>query len=176
MKFYFAGSIRGAGDEGILKDNQEIIGYLKTIGEVLTEHVGDKNISGTGQKLPDNEIHDRDLAWINESDIVIANVSTPSLGVGYEVRKCIEIKKPTLCLYKKQDKKLSAMIAGSGIRVAEYETVEGAINEIEIFLKEFEKIQTPFLPGIIATSKDNRVKSYPERISDEMEKLKRDII
>jgi len=134
MKFYFAGSIRGAEDKEILEQNHELITYLNSIGTVLTEHVGDINISGTGQEIPDKQIHDRDMRWIEESNAVIANVSIASLGVGYEIRRCIELNKPTLCLYKCQSKKLSAMIAGSSVPVRSYENVSDAIEIIYEFL------------------------------------------
>ena len=47
MKIYFAGSIRGGREDRNLY--AEIIDMLKNYGEVLTEHIADKNISHMGQ-------------------------------------------------------------------------------------------------------------------------------
>lgn len=136
MKIYFAGSIRGARDDQSVSENREIISYLKTLGDVLTEHVGDAGISAKGEDREDKFIHDRDMEWISRSDAVIANVSKPSLGVGYEVRRCIELNKPILCIYRRQEKKLSGMIGGSGVPVFIYESMDDLKEKINEFIKE----------------------------------------
>lgn len=121
LKIYFAGSIRGGRDDAELY--QLIIGTLKQYGEVLTEHVGDDNLQKEGESdQPDSFIHDRDMAWISESDLVIAEVTTPSLGVGYEIAMAIRLKKPVFCFFNlTSGKRLSAMINGSeNVRVYEY--------------------------------------------------------
>ena len=113
MKIYFSGSIRGGrGDVSIY---QEIISYLKQFGKVLTEHVGDDSLKSTGEVGKNNKaIHDRDLELLLESDIVIAEVTNPSLGVGYEIAKAIEYQKKIFCIYRNIDnKQISAMILGS---------------------------------------------------------------
>ncbi len=135
MKIYFAGSIRGGRDD--VKLYLQIIEHLKTFGTVLTEHVGDKYLSTQGEDgLTDGYIHERDFKWILESDVVVAEVSTPSLGVGYEIGRAIEHHKHILCLYRAQEgKKLSAMIAGSSdVTVAAYTTLQDAIKAIDKFL------------------------------------------
>ena len=135
MKIYFAGSIRG-GRENVELYSQ-IIEYLKTIGEVLTEHIGDTNISALGKQSKEEHIHDRDLKWITECDILIAEVSTPSLGVGYEIKDAITKNKKILCLYHPQENKsLSAMIAGSpNITNKSYTNLNEAKQIINEFLK-----------------------------------------
>lgn len=111
MKIYFAGSIRGG-----RKDKKlylKIIEILKNYGRVLTEHVGNKNLSSVGENLNEKEIYKRDMKWLDSSDVVIAEVTQPSLGVGYEIGR-IEKIKPVLCIYREsKNKRLSAMIAGN---------------------------------------------------------------
>ncbi len=65
----------------------------------------------------------------------VAEVSTPSLGVGYEIGIAVERKKPVFCLYRRQEgKKLSAMIAGClDIACAEYTTLDDAKKSIDDF-------------------------------------------
>lgn len=124
MKIYFAGSIRGGRDDQGLY--ALIIEILQQYGTVLTEHVSNKAISSYGEThMSNNEIYERDTAWEREADIVIAEVTTPSLGVGYEVAYAEALEKPIICLYRPTEgKRLSAMLSGnSRLKVIEYQEV-----------------------------------------------------
>ena len=136
MKIYFAGSIRGGREDKALY--MQIIRYLAKHGTVLTEHVGDENLSDFGEDgLSDQGIYERDMSWLRSSHVVVAQVTTPSLGVGYEIGKAEEFKKPVLCLYRKQPgKRLSAMLSGNPhVKNTEYETLEEAFEAINEFFK-----------------------------------------
>ena len=109
MKIYFAGSIRGGREDKNLYS--QIIKNLQKYGTVLTEHIGDQNLTDSGEDLSDKFIYERDLYWIKESDIVVAEVTQPSLGVGYEIGKAEEHGKKILCLYRENNKRISAMIS-----------------------------------------------------------------
>ena len=127
MKIYFAGSIRGGRSDAPVY--QSMIEYLSSFGEVLTEHVGDISLSENGDDGPDDRfIHDRDMAWLSACDFVVAEVSVPSLGVGYELGYAVALKKPVLCLHRSDPgRPLSAMIAGSpGIQTAVYASIDEA--------------------------------------------------
>ena len=136
MKIYFAASIRG-GREDQNKYN-ELIRFLSSKVEVLTEHVGDSSLEPTGeQNLSDKEIYQRDLEWLESADAVIAEVTNPSLGVGYELGIAEKLGKPVLCLYKESNdnKKLSAMISGNQkFRTFHYHDLDQAKEEIVSFL------------------------------------------
>jgi hypothetical protein len=111
MTIYFAGSIRGGRDDQNVY--AAIIALLRRYGKVVTEHVGDANVNLGGENAPDCDIHDRDLDWLRSADVLVAEVTAPSLGVGYEIGRAVEWGMPVLCLYRpSQDRKLSAMIAG----------------------------------------------------------------
>lgn len=134
MKIYFTGAISGGRENAEIYP--QIAKHLQKYGTILTEHVADQNLTALGETdLTDREIHDRDINWIMESDVVVAEVSTPSLGVGYEIAKAEKIVKGILCLYRNQDgKKLSAMIAGSSkVTVAKYNNLEEIIQHIDNF-------------------------------------------
>jgi nucleoside 2-deoxyribosyltransferase len=111
MKIYFAGSIRGGRENaGIYA---QLIDFLKQFGDVLTCHVGDIEVRKSEKQFTEKEIHDRDINWLLQADVVIAEVSTPSLGVGYEIGRAVEAGKPILCLYNSHaDFELSALISG----------------------------------------------------------------
>ena len=134
MKIYFAGSIRGGREDHALY--LDLIGRLGAYGSVLTEHVGDSGLSSFGEDGHDKEIHDRDLAWLREADCLVAQVTTPSLGVGYEIGRALEWGKPILCLFRgSSGRALSAMIAGSsGVELRVYES---AADVDEIFREFF---------------------------------------
>src|SRR3989344_9056031 len=94
---YFAGSIRGGRDDAALYG--ELITHLRKYGEVLTEHVGAKTLSLLGEDgVTDKYIHDRDLEWLLKSDVLVAEVTIASLGVGYEIGRAIDHGKKILCL------------------------------------------------------------------------------
>jgi 2'-deoxynucleoside 5'-phosphate N-hydrolase len=136
IKIYFAGSIRGGReDRGLYL---QLIQHLAKYGKVLTEHVGDNNLTAAGENDKTDEwIYHRDMSWVEESDVIIAEVSTPSLGVGYEIGKAESMNKKILCLCRyRTDKKLSAMINGNpNVKVAGYETFEAALMQIDEFFK-----------------------------------------
>ena len=124
MTIYFAGSIRGGRDDrGIYAS---IIELLRDYGEVVTEHVGDASINLGGENAPDTEIHDRDLAWLRSADVLVAEITAPSLGVGYEIGRAVEWGKRILCLFRPTDgRKLSGMISGSpGVELHRYSSVD----------------------------------------------------
>lgn len=112
MKIYFAASIRGGREEA--KTYRKIIKFLQKDNQVLTEHVGSKNISIKGEAdLTDHQIRNRDIAWLEEADLVIADTTIPSLGVGYELAYAEKINKPVIILHNEEKSSLSAMIVGS---------------------------------------------------------------
>ena len=136
-KIYFCGSIRGG--RQLAATYGTIIRMLNYYGEVLTEHVGEQGeVAGIDQDQPDQYIHDRDMQWIRESDVVVAEVTLPSLGVGYEIGRAVELKKPVLCLFDTSfGNRLSAMIAGSErVIMHEYNNPEDLGKALEIFISE----------------------------------------
>ena len=80
MKIYFAGSIRGGRQDAELY--RKVITALKEKHQVLTEHVGNLSLSTTEDK-GDKAIYEQDMAWLRESDLVVAECTQVSLGVGY---------------------------------------------------------------------------------------------
>lgn len=125
MKIYFAGSIRGGRQDKELY--LEIINLLKNYGEVLTEHIGHQHLTDQGEVgITDEEIYERDMAWLKSSDIIVAEVTTVSLGVGYEVAYAETLGKKVICLYREQEgKRLSGMLSGNkNIIIQTYKGIE----------------------------------------------------
>lgn len=129
MKIYFAASIRGGRQDALLYN--QMIAYLNHCHEVLTEHVGDSELTSRGEHaLTDSEIRNRDIAWLDASDLMIAETTSPSLGVGYELAYAEQIKKPVIILHRNTGNTLSAMINGTDYfnHIHYYETVEQAVE------------------------------------------------
>jgi len=133
MKIYFAGSITGGRNDSQLY--LEIINILKKYGEVLTEHVGNDNLTQMGEKLSSEEIYKRDINWVKMSDVLVAEVTNPSFGVGIEIARASEFGKKIICFYRQvEDRKLSAMISGCpGVKVFKYQEIR---DIEEIFSRE----------------------------------------
>ena len=133
-KVYFAGSIRGGRDDA--KIYTELISYIKSKNaNVLTEHIGDNNLLKQEKSLTDKEIYLRDIAWLKECDVVIAECTRPSLGVGYELAFAEKLNKPVNVLYRNKECNLSAMISGDDyFNIFSYETKEEAFNIIDKIL------------------------------------------
>ena len=101
-----------------------------------------------GSPLPESshdpqEVYIRDTRWIDESEVLIAEVSTHSHGVGYEISYALERGKPVLCLHRK-DLTISKMLSGNtmaGIRVESYADVAEAISLANEFLATFTQIE-----------------------------------
>ncbi|HOI49916.1 MAG TPA: nucleoside 2-deoxyribosyltransferase [Prolixibacteraceae bacterium] len=137
MKIYFSGSIRGGREDAEIY--VRLIAYLKQYGSVLTEHVGNSQLTPGGEdRFSKRAIHDRDLDWLLEADAVVAEATVPSLGVGYEIGRAVENGVPVLCLFRPSSgRQLSAMIAGSpNVSCVDYSTEEEACQAITRFLKK----------------------------------------
>jgi nucleoside 2-deoxyribosyltransferase len=137
MKIYFAGSIRGGRDYA--KTYYELITHIQTRADVLTEHICGADLSTHGEEdLTDPEIYERDMTWLRQSDAVIAEVSAPSLGVGYELGQAEALGKPILCLFDERgDARLSAMLSGNpNMAVASYKDLSEAKQSVKEFIGE----------------------------------------
>jgi nucleoside 2-deoxyribosyltransferase len=129
---YFSGSISsGRQDVGTYR---RIVAALEAEGHhVLAGAVTSEEIGAQGETLAPQEIFDRDLAWVDAADVLVAEVSVPSNGVGYEIayaryRRAI----PVICLYRPAyTKRCSAMISGDrGIELLAYEEVDAMIPRL----------------------------------------------
>jgi len=136
MNIYFCGSIRGGRQDVAIY--QQIVTYLKNYGRVLTEHVAFPELEIPEINLTDVQILERDMDWLAKSQVVVAEVTQPSLGVGFEIARAITLNKPVLCLFRPSSgQRLSALIRGSANNrsffVANYEQRE----DFEKFIQDF---------------------------------------
>ncbi|XP_004424166.1 PREDICTED: 2'-deoxynucleoside 5'-phosphate N-hydrolase 1 [Ceratotherium simum simum] len=140
---YFCGSIRGGREDRVLYER--IVSRLRRFGAVLTEHVAAPELGARGEEVAgdDRLIHEQDLAWLQQADVVVAEVTQPSLGVGYELGRAVALNKPILCLFRPQSGRvLSAMIRGAadGSRFQVWDYEEG---EVEAMLDRYFEADPP---------------------------------
>lgn len=136
MKIYFCGSI--AGGRQYLDTYQKIVAHLQLNNHiVLTEHVVRPDVLEYEKEFTPEQVYTRDIQWLKECDCVIAEVSNPSLGVGYEISFALHLNKPVLCLYK-EGIFLTRMLTGntsSSLRVVQYKCADQLNNRIDQFLE-----------------------------------------
>jgi 2'-deoxynucleoside 5'-phosphate N-hydrolase len=110
-KLYFSGSIRGGRDD--VEAYKLIIDILRSKYEVLTEHIGSSSLEKIEAGRTDQVIYERDVGFLDQADLVIAECTTPSLGVGYELAYAEKRGIPVTVLFDiTKNHKLSAMVAG----------------------------------------------------------------
>ncbi len=110
-KIYFAGSIRGGRVDADLY--RQMIEFMQESNVVLTEHVGSPHLNLMEQGKRDADIYDQDTAWLRECDMVVAECTCPSLGVGYELAYAEKLGKPCHIFYDCSKTQLSAMLTGN---------------------------------------------------------------
>ncbi|MBQ6595125.1 MAG: nucleoside 2-deoxyribosyltransferase [Clostridia bacterium] len=131
MLIYFAGSIRaGRGDAGLY---HRMIEYMQRSHTVLTSHVGDPDLQ---EDISDRQIFLRDMEWMRQADVLIAECSCPSHGVGYELARAEQLAKPTFIFYNKE-RPLSAMLTGDPFfHICPYGREEEIYPELDRILNE----------------------------------------
>jgi nucleoside 2-deoxyribosyltransferase len=97
MNIYFACSITGGrAFESVYQEFTRTL--LTDEHDVPTAHLAESNVMALEKVIDPREVYDRDVAWIRACDALIAEVSVPSHGVGYEIGLALEAGKQVLCL------------------------------------------------------------------------------
>lgn len=128
LTIYFAGSISGG--RGDASHYRTLVAALEADGHrVLAGAVASESIGAGGEPLDSEAIFERDLGWIAEADLLVAEVSMPSTGVGYEIATARHRDGiPVICLYRPEyTQRCTAMVAGDrGITLIPYERPDQA--------------------------------------------------
>ncbi|MHB1686923.1 MAG: nucleoside 2-deoxyribosyltransferase [Ignavibacteriaceae bacterium] len=136
MNIYCAGPIKG--DVSFQKFYYEIIECVNSLDHTALSELN-KNFSSK-KSLAAEEIFSRDIRWLKKSTVMIAEVSGPSLGVGFEIAFALyQLKIPVLALYNKKVKKVSAMITGCNsklLTVKEYSDINDLKDSVTFFINK----------------------------------------
>lgn len=134
MNIFFSGSIRGGRADQ--PKYISIISALEKYGTVFSKHVADETLSEYGEtNISNREILERELVALGASDVIVAEVSTPSHGVGYLIARATALGKTVIALHLGDYAlKLSGVIQGDPrVEVRSYKTkddVEEILQEI----------------------------------------------
>ncbi|MDP3965076.1 MAG: nucleoside 2-deoxyribosyltransferase [bacterium] len=134
MKIYFAGSIRSGRQDVTIYS--ALITHLRSYGQVLSDFVGDPAITDKGRvEFTHQEIYDYDSGLVRQADALVADISTPSIGVGYEIGLAESRNIPIMALYREgTSAHASPMVLGnSNIQSRSYQTLDEAFAHLETF-------------------------------------------
>ena len=140
MKVYFSCSITGGRNEE--KVYAAIVKAMLDNGyEVPTAHLSSPDVMKMETIVVPEEIFTRDMRWLEECDVVVAEVSTPSHGVGYEIALGLTLGKPVLCCYQ-EGKRVSKILTGNhhpGLTLIGYTTEEEVTQKVLNYLDKIRK-------------------------------------
>lgn len=136
MNIYFACSITGGRE--FESAYQTIVAALLADGhEIPTSHLAQAEAMDGERALSPQDVYERDVNWIRNCDVLIAEVSVPSHGVGYEIAFALQLGKPVLCI-SLEGRKVSKMITGNSdpnLSITTYRSVDEAIASAKNFLQ-----------------------------------------
>ncbi|MBC8506906.1 MAG: nucleoside 2-deoxyribosyltransferase [Anaerolineales bacterium] len=135
MNIYFACSITGGRQDE--KIYGEIVRFLQSQGHDVPSAVFALPRDVDENAMNPVEVYQRDTQWISECDVLIAEVTTPSHGVGYEIGYALHVGKPVLCLHRRSVD-ISKMITGNpdiNLRVVDYKSWEEVEGKLQAFLE-----------------------------------------
>ena len=135
MNIYFACSITGGRElEAVY---QQMVTALEADGHIIpTSHLAQAEAMQGERALTPQNVYERDVNWIRACDVMIAEVSVPSHGVGYEIGFALNLRKPVLCIYE-EGRRVSKMITGNAdpaLAIRAYTTLDESLLLMRSFL------------------------------------------
>jgi 2'-deoxynucleoside 5'-phosphate N-hydrolase len=139
LTIYFGGSISGGRND--VARYREIVAALEEDGHrVLAGAVAAEHVGNDGERLESVAIFERDIGWLSEADVLVAEVSMPSTGVGYEIATArYRFRIPVICLYRPAyTKRCTAMVSGDGeVELIEYDDAAEMLSRLRAALAKY---------------------------------------
>jgi len=136
MIVYCAGAIRG--DTTYQESYKSIIDIVKQEGHTALSELNPEFKSTFPLNI--KQVFQRDIKWIEKSNLMIAEISGPSLGVGFEISYALYTRKiPVIALFSAEIEDVSAMITGCDadlLYVKAYNNSQELAEIIKRFLKQ----------------------------------------
>jgi nucleoside 2-deoxyribosyltransferase len=135
MKIYFGFTV--AGDRSSVRAAARIVELMTDMGhEVLTRHLVQEDAWEADRSIPPHEVFRRDMKWLEQCDLFMAEVSGSSFGLGFETGYLLgATAKKVILLYRRDaEKKISLMITGNthpNCRLVPY----SHLGEVEVWVK-----------------------------------------
>jgi nucleoside 2-deoxyribosyltransferase len=146
MKIYFGFTV--AGDRSTIDTARRVVQLLEELGhEVLARHLVSENAWEADRSISPQDVFRRDMAWLDQCDHFIAEVSGSSFGLGFEAGYLLgSTNKKVVLLYRRElEKRVSLLISGNthpNCTLVPYTTVEDAEKFIFARLGQFQSAQT----------------------------------
>lgn len=114
MKIYFGFTV--AGDRSTVETARKVVQLLEERGhEVLTRHLVSDNAWEVDRSISPQDVFRRDMDWLHQCDLLIAEVSGSSFGLGFETGYLLgATNKKVMLLYRRDlEKRVSLLISGN---------------------------------------------------------------
>jgi nucleoside 2-deoxyribosyltransferase len=140
MKIYFGFTVAG-GRSGI-EAARKIVVLLERLGhEVLMRRLVEDDARAADRRISAEDVYRRDMAWLEQCDLFIAEVSGSSFGLGFETGYLLGVtNKRVILLYRRDlEHRLSLLIKGNShtnCTRKPYATIEEAESAITECLRE----------------------------------------
>ncbi len=136
MNIYFSGSIYGGRQK--LDSYKKLVKKLKEIGNVLNEEVADDDVVEKEKNINDCDVFESLVKRMDIADFIFAEITIPSLGVGYELGYADSHNKKIIAIYDKTVvPKVTTMLRGNKkIIIIPYTDINEIINNLEDIIKE----------------------------------------
>ena len=134
MKIYFGFTM--AGDRSSIDTARKVVHQLEEMGhEVLTRHLVSDNAWEADRSISPQDVYRRDMVWLEQCELFIAEVSGSSFGLGFETGYLLGATSTNVVLlYRREvEQNVSLLIAGNthaNCTLVPYATVE----EVEQFI------------------------------------------
>jgi hypothetical protein len=117
MQIYLACTVRG--DRGAIAGLRSLVSALEAAGHtILTKHLLEDDVDGAESALTERAIYERDIRWLDACDVLVADASGSSFGVGFEVGYVLGCSERTdqrvVLLYQSERRdRISRLIVGN---------------------------------------------------------------
>jgi hypothetical protein len=135
MKIYFGFTV--AGDRSTVMVARKIVGILEEMHhEVLTRHLVEDSAWEADRSITPKEVYLRDINWLEQCDMFIAEVSGSSFGLGFETGYLLGATAKKVVLFYRRDveSKISLLITGithPNCRLVPYSD----LNEVAVWIR-----------------------------------------
>jgi dTMP kinase len=135
MNVYFLGTFSGGRKS--TPDYKKIVEEIEKLGHVvLSKQIADVGLEVAGENRTSTYIYNRERQRIEEADAIVAEVSTPGIGVGYFINHSLTLGKPVLVLNTNGvNKRASVVLEGNPFANLYLEHYEP--KTVSIVLKKF---------------------------------------
>lgn len=136
MKIYFSGSIYGGRQK--LETYKKLVKELQKYGEVLDPEVAEDDVLIKEENIKDSDVFENLEKELKDADLIFAELTVTSLGVGYEIGYADKSNKRIIGIYDKTVvPKITTMLRGNKrLKIIPYEDINEIISNLEVILKE----------------------------------------